>query len=69
MPIKSNCCDSPTNGYVLIPTNNCAPTNNDPGLEDFLEGFLVMMICMIIFFLVVALLIKILNHNSSDCDC
>lgn len=50
---------TPINGYVLLPASNCAPANNDFGFMDFFGGFFVMMICLIIFFSLIILGVKL----------
>jgi len=46
---------TPVNGYVLVPTSNCAPTNNDFGSMDLLGGFFILMLCLFVFYALIAL--------------
>jgi len=51
-------------GYVSIPANNCAPINNDSGLVDFFGGFLVTMICLVVFYAMVLLVVKLFDLDN-----
>lgn len=58
-----------SNVIQSVSNRNYMRDSCDSGLIDFLGGFFVMMICMIIFFCVIALVVKVLGPNKADCEC
>lgn len=54
----------PINNYVLVPTSNCAPINNDSIFIDFLGGFFILMFCLIVFYYTIALVLKLTGLDN-----